>query len=126
MYEYLHDTFKTAHSLAKKWREEIEKEREYEDSLSPKEKEEYANEKMKNFYFRDSDEDKAQQELRNYLETLDYKTLKILIEIMYLGRDGCYEEEHGTEETFINRMTEKWPLSEYWEKGFEHLGIDIR
>jgi hypothetical protein len=81
--------------------------------------------------------------LQNYLENLNFETIKIIQTIMYLGRDNEYsnfqspkaryeklredfdKQGWATKEIEIRQMVGKIPLDEYLNKGFEILEIEI-
>ncbi|MFL0197637.1 PIN-like domain-containing protein [Clostridium sp. WILCCON 0269] len=85
----------------------------------------------------------AEKELRDYLHELDFETIKIIQTIMYLGRDGDYNEEDRVDERYskfrqdldelgwskkdieINQMVNKIPLDKYLIKGLKILGIEF-
>lgn len=87
------------------------------------------------------DKNSARYKLEDYLESLDFETIKIIQTIMYLGRDKEYDElprpelrykklrEYfgksgwSTKEIEINQMVSKMPFSKYLKDGFEILGI---
>lgn len=84
---------------------------------------------------------KAEKELSDYLNSLDFETVKNLQTLMYLGRDEDYSKNDSFEERFykyreyfdkrdwntqeieVGQMTEKAPLAEYLENGMKIVGI---
>lgn len=89
-------------------------------------------------------ESEEDRNLREYLESLDYETIKTLQIVMYLGRDQNYNENDTPEELFrkmrehfdelgwhedkeleINQMIEKAPLDKYLKDGLRILKITI-
>lgn len=89
-------------------------------------------------------EDKTESDLYNFLNALDYETIKVLQTLMYLGRDKDYNKNlHSrdiylrersyfdnqvgwkTKEIEINQMVEKLPLDEYLEDALEILRIEL-
>ncbi|PFV70918.1 DUF3775 domain-containing protein [Bacillus thuringiensis] len=84
---------------------------------------------------------KKEELLDNYLENLDFETIKTLQTIMYLGRDKEHDRGDTPEEIYrkeraysdsrgwetksieINQMTEKAPLDIYLKSGLEILQI---
>lgn len=84
-----------------------------------------------------------EKELFDYLDSLDFETVKIIQTIMYLGRDHDYCKEDSFEirydkyrkyhelsgwnekEVEIMQMVQKIPLDTYLRDGFKILGINI-
>ncbi|PER23511.1 hypothetical protein CN931_01355 [Bacillus sp. AFS054943] len=84
------------------------------------------------------------QLLKNYLEELDFDTVKTIQSIMYLGRDRDYDKQDTPEEIFykqredfdsqgwqsksieINQIVEKAPLDGYLEDGLKILQINLK
>lgn len=85
--------------------------------------------------------DRRTKLLKNYLDELDFDTIKTIQSIMYLGRDRDYDKQDEPEEIFrkereyfdsqgwktksieINQMVEKAPLDQYLEDGLKILQI---
>lgn len=78
------------------------------------------------------------QKLENYLESLDYETIKVIQTIMYLGRDEQYDKNligierykdyrkymddqigWKTQYLEVQQIMEKLPLAKYLENGLE-------
>lgn len=84
-----------------------------------------------------------EEELFDYLSSLDFETVKVIQTIMYLGRDHDYCKEDSFEirynkyrkyhelngwnekEVEIMQMVQKMPLDTYLSDGFKILGINI-
>ena len=84
-----------------------------------------------------------EEELFDYLNSLDFETVKVIQTIMYLGRDHDYCKEDSFEirynkyrkyhelngwnekEVEIMQMVQKMPLDTYLSDGFKILGINI-
>ncbi|GAB3797305.1 hypothetical protein [Virgibacillus kimchii] len=94
------------------------------------------------YWVKKDDDDK--ENLKNFLNALDFETIKVLQTLMYLGRDkdfhdnlsrreiyrrerNYFDNEVGwkTKEIEINQMVEKLPLDEYLEDAFEVLKIEL-
>lgn len=99
---------------------------------------------LEEFELEDLEECEEERNLRIYIESLDYETIKTLQVIMYLGRDMDYDREdtpdlilHKQRKHFdslgwnkdkdieVNQMVEKIPLGEYLRNGLEILNINI-
>ena len=89
-------------------------------------------------------ESEEEHNLRVYLESLDYETVKTIMVIMYLGRDRDYKRNDppeeilrqqkeyfdllgwsGEKEIEVDQMVGKIPLGEYLRTGLNILNIDI-
>lgn len=82
-------------------------------------------------------------ELREYLQSLDFDDIKMLQIVMYLGRDQDYDttlspdlnyedqfnyfENKGwsSKDIEINQMTHKLPLAEYLKSGLDILQVSV-
>lgn len=91
-----------------------------------------------------SDEDEAAEApLRDFLDSLDFETVKTIQCIMYLGRDRDYDHGDAPNEILkkqrayfdavgwtdkeieINQIVEKAPLYRYLSRGFEILQVAL-
>lgn len=89
-------------------------------------------------------ESEEEHNLRVYLESLDYETIKTIMVIMYLGRDRDYNRNDqpeeilreqrkyfdllgwsGEKEIDVDQMVGKLPLDEYLRTGLSILKINI-
>lgn len=89
-------------------------------------------------------ESEEEHNLRTYIESLDYETIKTLMIIMYLGRDRDYNRNDppekilheqrkyfdllgwsGEKEIEVDQMVGKLPLGEYLRTGLSILNINI-
>jgi hypothetical protein len=86
---------------------------------------------------------KKEQELFNFLNSLDFESVKIIQTIMYIGRDHDYDKtdsyEAGYEdyrksldsngwndkEIEVSQIVQKVPLDIYLKDGFDILGINL-
>lgn len=82
----------------------------------------------------------ATEELKNFLNALDFEVVKTIQTIMYLGRDKDYENDipidrfkkvkkgliwNNQKSIEVNQIVSKLPLDKYLEEGFKILGIKI-
>ena len=81
--------------------------------------------------------------LANYLDKLDFETIKVLQTIMYIGRDSTYKLNDGSYDydytrnhlhkkgwknpkaIEVEQFVSKYPLAEYLRKGCMKIGYDI-
>lgn len=84
-----------------------------------------------------------EDELINFLNSLDFEQIKVIQSIMYLGRDRDYKEDESYQKRYdsmrkyfddmgwndkkieIGTIVEKLPLDMYLENGFKILNIVI-
>lgn len=84
-----------------------------------------------------------EQKLFDFLNNLDFESVKIIQTIMYIGRDHDYKETDSYEtryakyrksldingwndkETEVSQIVQKVPLDRYLKDGFDILGINL-
>lgn len=85
--------------------------------------------------------EQRENELREYLEALDFEIIKDIQSIMYLGRDSEYNQAETCQQRFasqrkymdslgwhdksneIDKIVEKLPLAQYLKEGMRILGM---
>ena len=86
---------------------------------------------------------KKEQELFNFLNSLDFERVKIIQTIMYIGRDHDYDKTDSYEARYedyrksldsngwndkeieVSQIVQKVPLDIYLKDGFDILGINL-
>ena len=86
---------------------------------------------------------KKEQELFNFLNSLDFESVKIIQTIMYIGRDHDYDKTDSYEARYedyrksldsngwndkeieVSQIVQKVPLDIYLKDGFDILGINL-
>ena len=133
MFEYLNELFNKVYVLANERR--IDEESTYVDGI-----------KVDNLDSLDIENlgySKKEQELFNFLNSLDFESVKIIQTIMYIGRDHDYDKTDSYEARYedyrksldsngwndkeieVSQIVQKVPLDIYLKDGFDILGINL-